>query len=873
MLPSRIEREINDELRFHVQEEIDTAVQAGLTPDEARRAAYASLGGSPVVVREACRDQRGISFVQDFGRDLTYGARLLRRNPSFATVVLAALGISIGAAVSVFSIVDAWLLRPLNFPDANRLAIAFAARPERPSEPAVWLPFRVYLAWKDRSRSFTSLSAAFYRDVTVTTATDARSALGLSVTPEFFEAFGVSPLLGRTLLEEDVTGPQAIVLSYGFWQREFGGSGTALGDTVMLSGIPHEIVGVMPRNFDVRMLEQPESCEFWTPFRPGERGYEPDGIGPVAIIGRLRRGTTIEIAQSELAAITRETESNYQLNFNQFLINLSSLQADNTRTVRATLLTVSAAVVCLLLIAAMNVGTLLLGRGLGRMREAAIRIAIGSARSRLLRQFLTESLLISLIGGSAGLALAAVAIRLFVGWNPLGTLPANAIQFDLRVFGAAVFAMGVTTIVCGLVPALRMSTADPNDALRAGGERGPATPAQRAQTAMLVAQMAASVVLLVATTLLIRTFARLQSEPLGFEAKNLWVANVILPNDQFDSSEKRNSYYGELADRIRALPGVRAVAAGTSRPLNAGAPVTVNTGPEDSPNAPRISSQEVTTAFFDTLEIPIVAGRAFDERDGAHGSPVVIVNARAARDLFGGPAAAIGRRVRLNREPWREVVGVVGGVRSTFFNTLEWQVNPIVYRPAAQAFTTLSSPTATSFGFNLHIRSDRPLTMADVRHAASSVSQRTAVTEFRPASEMIAEATRQPAFRMTLLVWFAAASLLLAAIGVYGLVSQAVAQRLREIAIRLALGAEPAAVIGTITRRAFVAGVTGLLTGGLAAFMLGNTLETLLYGVQPRDAVSFAAAGATLLAVAAVGAFVPAFRATRIDPAKVLRAD
>lgn len=372
-------------------------------------------------------------------------------------------------------------------------------------------------------------------------------------------------------------------------------------------------------------------------------------------------------------------------------------------------------------------------------------------------------------------------------------------------------AMAVTTAVCGLVPAFRLSTVDPNEALRAGGERGLATaPAQRAQTAMLVAQMAACVVLLVATTLLARTFARLQVEPLGFDPSNVVVANVILPNDPFDSSEKRNIYYRQLAERIRGLPGVRAVAAGTSRPLNSGAPVTVNTGPEDSLNAPRISAQEVTAEFFHTLEIPIVAGRALDDRDSATGAPVIVLNTRAAQDLFGGPAAAMGRRVRLEREPWREVVGVVGSVRSTFFNRVEWQMDPIVYRPAAQAWSTFSNPTAASFGFSLHIRADRPLTMAHVRTAALSVSPRAAVTEVRTVSEMIREATRQPAFRTTLLFSFAAVSLLIAAIGVYGLVSQAVTQRVREIAIRLALGAEPAGIIGIITRRALAAPDSGV---------------------------------------------------------------
>lgn len=811
-------------------------------------------------------------MLDDFARDLTHGARLLRRNPGFAAVVIATLAIAIGAAVAVFSIVDAWLFRPLNFPEAERLAIAFAARPERPNEPAVWLPYRAFLGWKARSRSFASISAAFPRDVTLTTATDAQSMLGLNVSPEFFRTFGVGPLAGRTLSESDATGPRAIVLTYGLWQRQFGGSAGAIGTSITLSGVPHQVVGVMPRDFETRVLDM--RFDFWTLLREGDAGYVPDGVGPVALVGRLRPGVSIDAARSELAGITREIESGYPANFDRFVVSLASLQADNTRTVRATLLTVSAAVVSLLLIAAMNVGTLLLGRGLGRMREAAIRIAIGSGRARLVRQFLTESALIVLVGGVVGLAGAAVAIRLFAAWNPLGALPSNAIRLDLRALMAAGVAMAATSIVCGLLPALRVSDADPYDALRSGGERGPAVaPAHRAQVVMLVAQMAGCVVMLVATTLLMRTFMRLQAEPLGFEAHNVSVANLILPNDSFDSSEKRNIFYRQAAARIRAIAGVRAVAGGSSAPLNSGAPVTVNFGAQDSPEAPRISAQEVTTEFFDTLNIPTLAGRTFDGRDSAAGAPVIILNERAARDLFGGPAAAVGRYVRLDKSPAREIVGVVGGVRSTFFNTLEWKTDPIVYRPADQAFSTLSNPTATSFGFKLHIRSDRPLAMAEVRDAIISVTPRAAVTELRTVSDMIGAATRQPAFRMTLLLWFAAASLLLAGIGMYGLVSQAVTQRLRELAIRLALGAGPAQLVAAIVGRALATAVAGLIIGGASALALGRSLEAVLYGVRPRDAVSFIGAGAMLIAVTAIAALVPALRAIRVDPVAILRGD
>jgi predicted permease len=873
-LRSRVERDIDDELRFHVDEMIEQGIAAGLSPEQARSEAHASLGTSVSRVNEACREQRGLSFVDGFTRDITHGARVLRRNPVFAATVLATLAISIGSVVTVFSIVDAWLLRPLNFPKADRLVIGFAAAKERPTEPAVWMPYRAFLHWRERSRSFESVSAAFIRGFTLVSDADARSAVGMNVSAEFFETLGVRPHLGRTLSAADVNGPRVVVLSYGLWERHFGAAAAAVGSTVSLSGTPHEIVGVMPRDFDVRMLDRPSGLELWTLFDPADRQYSPDGMGPIAIIGRLRDGLTIERAQAEVAAITRETEARHRFNFLDFVVLLSSLQADNTRTIRATLITVSVAVAGLLLISAMNVGTLLLGRGLGRMHEAAIRAAIGSSRSRLLRQFLTEGLLISLLGGLWGLACAVAATRLFVAWNPLATLPANPIEINWRALVVAAVAMAVTTVICGLVPAWRVSAADPHDALHAGGERGPAaTPTRRAQTAMLVGQMAASVVLLVATVLLGRTVVRLQTEPLGFEPTGLTVADVLLPADPFDSSEARNAFYRELARHMAALPGVTSVAAGTSPPLSSGAPVTVNSGPEDDTRAPRISAQDVTPEFFDTLGVLVVAGRAFDARDTAGAAQVLVLNARAAAQLFGDARKAVGQRLRLDQEPWREVIGVVGDTRSTFFNRMEWQSNPVVYRPSTQAFSTLNSPSATSFGLHLHIRADRPLTMAEVRKTVESVNSSAAVTEFRLVPDLVADATRQPAFRVMLLSWFAVTSLLLAAIGVYGLVAQAIQQRLRDIAIRLALGAEPGRVVAAVTRGALLAGVSGCAIGIGAAWAMAGTLERLLYGVRATDAVSFAFAVLSLLVVTALAAFIPAFRATRVDPVTVLRGD
>ena len=810
-------------------------------------------------------------MIDELRGDIRHALRLLRRNPGFAAVVLSTLGLAMGATLTTFAIVDAWMFRPLNFPNADRLVVAFAATPERPAEPAVWMPYRAYLAWKQNTRSFARLAAAFMQEGSITSNGRTEGLLGLRVTPDLFETLDVRPMVGRSFTADDATSAPSVVLAYGFWQRQFGGARNVVGTTVSLSGVPHLIVGVLPRGADFRLLDM--RFDFWVPIRQTDAGYQAAGLGPVAIVGRLRDAVSIEAATSDVAAITRRTESAYAENFNRFVVNLASLQADNVRSVRSTLVTCAAGSAGLLLIAAMNVGALVLGRGLTRVRESSIRVALGSGRRRVARQFLSESAVIAVLGALIGLALAAVATRLFIAWNPLGALPANAVGLDWRIVFAAIALTALTTMICGLVPAVRISAANPADALRSGGYSTTATRGHRARTAMLLVQMAASIVLLAATMLLARTFVQLHAEPLGFDPSRLSIASVALPLDAFDSSEKRNRFYEDLAERVSAMPGVRAVAAGTSRPLVSGPPLTVYTTATNDPNAPRISAQDVTTNFFSVMQIPVAAGRAFDAHDTAGSAPVVILNARAASDLFGSPAAAIGRRLRLNQEPWREVVGVVGNVRASFFNTLAWRTDPIVYRPASQAFTGALSPAAAGFGFELHIRTDRQVTFDQLRRAILTVHPRASIGELRNASELIGEATRQPTFRMTLLSWFALASLLLAGLGVYGVVAQGVAQRLREFAIRIAVGAQPRHVLSGVVRPAIVAAVAGVIGGAVVVAALGRVLTSVLYGVRPTDATAIAAAAVALLIVVIVAAAVPGVRAARVQPTLILRGE
>jgi predicted permease len=820
-----------------------------------------------------------MTFLSELTRDLQYGLRLLRRAPGFTAVVLTILAVAIGASVTVFSIVDAWLLRPLPFPDADRLVVGLAAQRDRPTEPAVFLFYRSYLGFKEQSQSFANVSAAFRRDYLVTGRGDASSVVGMAVSDEFFATMAVAPLVGRTLDSRDVGRAPVTVLSYGFWQQQFGGFPDVIGTIVTLNGEPHEIVGVMPAGFDVRMLEQPRGAQLWTLIKAGADGYDAAGTGPVALYARLRQDTALASAQAELNQLQQRLEAPFpeSQRLSQFAVLLTRLQDDNTRTIRATLITVIVAVGCLLLIACMNVGTLVLGRGLARLQEAAVRAALGSGYGRLVRQFLSESLLIALLGGVAGLALAAVSIRFFVVWDPLGMLPASSIDINVRALLATIAIVALAVIIAGLVPALRIAAADPQRALRSSGDRGSTRRGQRAQTLLLGTQLAMSLTLLVMTSLLGQTFVTLTRAPLGFQPSNLAVVDLHLPLDPDASrqtvSSERLDLYDRVAARIQEIPGVQRVAASTSPPLFSGGLVSVRTKRDTTQAPDHFNAQDVTISFFETLAMPVIAGRAFDRRDSSASPRVVIVNELAARRLFMTPREAIGRLLFIDQQPPREVIGVVGNTASVFFNTLEWQTNPIVYVPASQGFSAITNPEQRTFGLSLHVRSSRPLALAEIRRAAASVDSRLAITAMEAAETSVGKATQQPRFRMTLLAWFSIGSLLLTAIGVYGLVAQTVERRAREIGIRIALGAQAMLVVRMVARGAIATAVAGALAGCVAALALGGTLTSVIYGVDARDPASMLVAVGALLGIALLAAVIPALRATRIDPIRVLRSE
>ncbi|MBO0862737.1 MAG: ABC transporter permease [Chloracidobacterium sp.] len=874
----RREHEFAEELESHLAMHIEDNLRAGMSPDEARRQALIKLGGV-ALTQELHREQRGSPMLETLLQDVRFGLRMLRKNPGFSIIAILTLGLGIGANTAMFSIVDAWMLRPLPFKDSDRLVIVLRNDLKRPTEPAYALLYRDFEAWKAQSRSFASLSGLFWRRYLLTGGGEPEELDGMIATADLFTTLGVPAQRGRVFGPDDLTGPPVAVISHRFWQRRFGGSDGAIGASLILNGVSHQIVGVAPPDFDLRMLEQPTGADVLTLLPTAEPGYRPDGVGPLAAVGRLNPGVTLAMSQSELTIIERRSDSRFPDSIKESGPLVTGLQADNSRTVRLTLLYLSAAVAFVLLIACTNLASLLLARTARRRQELAIRAALGSPRRRLLSQLLTESLLLTLIGAAGGLLLAYAGVRIFVAINPMDVLPSNTIAIDARALGFTLALTILTTALFGLAPALRASRTDLNAVLKSGS-RGASDGAsggssRRALNAMVTAQMALTVVLLIGAGLMIKTLIRLRAEPLGFRAENVTLAKLTLPAEIAAQAGQLNSLYDRVLEKVAAIPGAQSAAITSAWPL-LGAPNTScvldaieGQDPPPPDNAPRCGGSIVTPDYFSTLSIPLLQGRVFSAHDHERAEQVVIIDELIARSAFPGQDP-VGRRIRTSKgSPWRTIIGVVGATRSTWPRAFGWRDSPSLFLPHRQSSSNAFGPVAKSVW--IYIRATRQPGIAEMRHAVSSVDGNVAVAEFQPMRDVVAKVTRQPLLRTVMLGSFAVLALLLAALGVYGVMSQSVEQRMREIGIRMALGARPRDALTMVVGQGMTGALTGVAGGLVSSFALARLSSSLLYGVSATDPATFVMIPVLLTGVAILAASIPARKAMKVDPIAALR--
>jgi putative ABC transport system permease protein len=798
--------------------------------------------------------------------DLRYAFRTLRRAPGFALVAILTLALGIGANSGIFSVVSGVLLEPLPFADPDRLVVVWGDHPTIGHETASLPDFE---DWERDNTVFSSLAA-------VTNAGDNFSVPGgeavrvrsARVTTDFFSTLGVAPILGRAFLSgEDRFGShQVVVISYGLWQRVFGRSPSAVGRSVMMNGNAYEIVGVAPAS-----LNQPSGAELWSPlsFNPanGPPGRRSDFL---FVVGRLKPGVTVEQAKREMKSIMSRLEQEYPQTNARWSADVVPLHDELVGPVRPALLIFAGAVGLVLLIACANVANLMLARAAAREREVAIRLAMGAPRARLVRQLLTESVLLALIGGAAGILLAVwfVASMQTLELNQIPRL--EEVRVDGRVllftFGLSVF----TGLLFGLAPALRLTRPELQGALKEGG-RGTAGGAavDRVRGVLVLSQVALALLLLVGAGLLVRSFQRMLQVDPGFDPARLITFQLTMPARSYPDPEQLITAQRLVRERLAALPGVQSVGMTSDPPFADGYGYIAFSIQGDPPPEPGVVQDMVLIAanadYFKTLGIPLERGELFTGREPADTLTVAVINEALAQRFFKG-RDPIGARVTLSDPTagrWATVIGVVG-------NTL---LDSPAKEPYPQMFFADHQLLQRQMSFAVRTANDPAATMGAIRRAVAEVDAALPVANLRTMSESFSNAMARPRVNLTLLAVFAAVAVLLAALGIYGVVSYAVAQRTRELGIRVALGASAHDVERLVVRQGMTPVGIGVLVGLIAALAATRVMQSLLYGVRPTDPITLASVTVVLAVIAFLASWIPARRATRVDPMVALRSE
>jgi predicted permease len=801
-------------------------------------------------------------------QDLRYGIRTLAKNPGFTIVAVLTLALGIGANTAIFSVVDAVLLRPLPYPESDRLLTVYQTLPQDPAQNT-GVSYPNYLDWTQQNQVFESIAAARGNVLALSGQGEPTYIQTGSVTSNYFDVFRVKPLLGRTLQASDdaLDANPVAVMSESLWRSQFGADPAIVGSAITLDQHPITIVGIVPAYFHSSVPS--DATQLWVPLR--QDGVFSDMRSRraghyLSALGRLKPGVTAAQAQSEMAALEQQLAAQYPNENKGWGVRIVSLQADMAGNVRTALLVLLGAVEFVFLIACANVASLQLARAASRQKEIAIRVALGAGRQRLLRQFLTESVLLSVIGGAVGLVLAYEALQGLIAWLPADLPRISEIQVDARVLAFGLVLSVLSGVIFGLAPAWHSTESRLAEALEGARGAGENRTSHRARNIFVVSETALAIVLLVGAGLLIRSFARLQHVNVGFNPARLLTAQVGLPRAQYAKPEQWISFYKQTLERMNALPGAQEAAVAVPLPLSDSyinlAFAIEGRLPRTKSEAPTADLVAISPNYFHVMQVPLLRGREFGEADSESAPKVCVMSATLAQQLFPNESA-LGQRIVIGypADAAREIVGIVGDVKDSDLAARE---SAQIYVPFLQnpfwaadiAVRAHGNPSALSGALREQIRAiDSALPVADVR----------------PMTDVIGNSVAQPRFRTTLLSLFGAAALLLAAIGIYGVLAYTVAQQTREIGIRMALGADPARVLQLVLARGLRLAGMGTVIGVLAALMLTQLLNSLLFGVSATDPITFAAVAALLFAVALLACYVPARRAMRVDPMVALR--
>jgi len=865
---SSLDRELNEELQFHFDRQVQENIASGMTPEQARRSA-AILIGNPDPIREASRDGRAGAWLRQFVRDLSYGVRLLRKAPGFSAAAIAIIALGIGAVTAIFSVVYGVALKPLPFREPDRLVniystgatIGFARMSVNGADHRDWL-----------ASNHVFEDIALYRNLAnfnLTGAGDPERLLAARISANLLPVLGVSPAIGRGFTEEEdeIGNERVVLLSDALWRRRFAADPAIVGKAITLSGVPHVVVGVMGPDFQYPARE----FQAWTPnaISPGELTRKVRGNNNLAV-ARLKPGVTLEEAQTEMSAIAaRIAKADPQTLLPEVIV--VPTRADLLTNVRGALYVMLAAVLCLLLVAALNLGTLLSARAAARGREHAVRLALGATRGRVAVQSIAEVLPLLGIGGAVGVAIAAYAIAAFIPLIPPSLPRVENIRISVEVLLASIAVLAVTGVIASVLPAAHAWSADLTGATREETRSMTGSVRQsRARSILVVVQIALALPLLVGGVLLTRTFAALNAQSPGFERDNILTGHLAIPRSKYSNDAAVAQVEERMLEKVSSLPGVTSAGMVNRLPLAGGVSMVIFEF--DSPRAldPSLSAVDMRVAtgdYFKAMGIPILEGRSFDDaRDTAESTPVGLIDERIAK-LMWPDESAIGKRFRvaphLMKTPWFEIIGVVGHIRHDSLDA----------DPRAQAYWSFKQMPMDRMALVVRAERNAAALTSSVVGAIHEIDPEQPVYDVRTMAEWVDRSLGQRWMNMTLVGAFAAVALTLCSIGVYGVIAFGVARQRREFGIRLALGASRRGIATAVVRHGLWLATIGIAAGLIFSIGVSRGMSSLLFGVKADDLVSFGSATAVLLTVALLASSLPARRAAAVDPAVTLRSE
>jgi putative ABC transport system permease protein len=853
------ERELDEELRYHIERQTEQNIRLGMSPEDARSAARKAFGGVEQA-KERSRDARGVRRLEDLWLDLRFGARILLKQPGFTLIAVITLALGIGANTAVFSVVNAVLLRPLPYPHPERLVMVNGVRTK--TGAGYDFSYLNFADYRSRNNVFEALTAYADTDATLVEGEIPERISGLFVSADFFQALGVNMRLGRSFTTGDEQpGAESIIVSHSLWQRRLGGNPNVVGRRIMLNGEPRTIIAVTPANFNFTFFKG--EWDFFRPFDPKGKMETQRGAGYLQVLGKLRPGVAIEQAEAEMRTIASSLEEQYGKS-----VRLIPAHEYLVGNLSYALLILLGAVGFVLLIACANVANLQLARAAGRGRETAIRAALGASRGRIVRQLLTESLVLSIVGGLIGLLFAAACTDLIMKFVPTDIPRIEEVGIDETVLTFSLGLSVLTSALFGLAPALQSSLLDLNEALKDAGRS--ATGGQgrsRLRSLLIVCEIALALALMIGAGLLIKSFQRLRHTSPGFDPQHILTASVSLPSVRYSNDAQQAEFYRQAIERISIVPGVEAVGAIYPLPYGEGglsSSFTIIDQPDPGPGArPRANGRMITSGYIRTMGIPLIKGRLFTDQDGADAPKVVLVNEKLARRFFPGQDP-LGKRLKLglNQIDDAEIVGVVGDVRDRALNKEALPEFYLPYRYMTQSSMSLAARVKTGDPLNL---------AASLRAAVQEIDKDLPVYQVRTMGSRISDSLTRQRFSMTLLTALAGLALALSVAGIFSVISSLVAQRTHEIGIRTALGAQRRDVMRLILGQGMKLTMIGLGVGLVLSFALTRLMGEFLYQVKSTDPMTFVVIPLILAGVALAACWIPARRATNVDPLVALR--